>query len=92
MKTRDLEGWDGRLVELAWELSALGFDSVVRFPSDEPPSVQIFLSPGRPRATTAQRGRTSVFTWPRYCAQPNRDQWGRTKMRVAAERILEAAR
>ncbi|MFF5208654.1 hypothetical protein [Streptosporangium sp. NPDC000396] len=87
----DLQGWGGRLVELAWELNDLGFDSVVRFPPGRRPSVEIFLPPGRPRATAEQRGRTSVFTWSRGGTRPDRDRRDRTRMRVAAERIMEAA-
>ncbi|MER5418596.1 hypothetical protein [Streptosporangium roseum] len=64
MRVSDLQGWGGRLMELAWELSDLGFDSVVRLPPGRRPSVEVFLSPGRPRPVTAQRGRTSTFTWP----------------------------
>ncbi|GAA2907721.1 hypothetical protein GCM10010517_74160 [Streptosporangium fragile] len=92
MKVRNLQGWGGRLVELAWELNDLGFDSVVRLPPGERPSVEIFLPPGRPRATTAQRGRAAVFTWPRNRAQPEHSRQRRTALREAAERILEAAR
>ncbi|GAA2879147.1 hypothetical protein GCM10010517_41390 [Streptosporangium fragile] len=92
MRVHDLQGWDGRLVELAWELSDLGFDSVVRFPPGERPSVEIFLPPGRPRATTTQRDRTSVFTWPRNRMQPEHGRQSRTRLREVAERILEAAR
>ncbi|MEU7985680.1 hypothetical protein AB0B56_12525 [Streptosporangium canum] len=64
MRVSDLQGWGGRLVELAWELSDLGFDSVVRLPPGRRPSVEVFLPLGRPRPVTAQRGRTSTFTWP----------------------------
>ncbi|GGL42165.1 hypothetical protein GCM10014719_49340 [Planomonospora parontospora subsp. antibiotica] len=93
------------MVELAWELNELGFDSVVRLPPAGRPSVEIFLPPGRrPRAAMAQRGRTSVFTWERTRHRPpcdrrrrdpqtlDRPRRGRSTMRAAAERILEAVR
>jgi|GEM_PF-5417632 len=97
MKIRDLQGWGGELLELAWELNDLGFDSVVRLSPDRRPSVEIFVPPGRPRAVTAQRGRTSVFTWERTSTRANRDRFkgdeqGRSRMRTAAERLLEVAR
>ncbi|MFI6457206.1 hypothetical protein ACIBF6_37325 [Streptosporangium amethystogenes] len=97
MKVRDLQKWTRELVELAWELNDLGFDSVVRLSPDRRPSVEIFVPPGRSRVATAQRGRTSVFTWERTSAQANRDRFGhdrqgRSRMRMAAERLLEVAR
>jgi hypothetical protein len=69
MRMRDLQGWGVHLVELAWDLNDLGFDSVVRLPPGRRPSVEIFLPPGRPRVSTEQRGRTSVFTWDRSRAR-----------------------
>ncbi|GAA3039119.1 hypothetical protein GCM10017559_79170 [Streptosporangium longisporum] len=51
----------GRLVELAWELSELGVDSVVRLPPDGPASMEIFLPPGRRRSASGKRGRGSMF-------------------------------
>ncbi|MFC7648660.1 hypothetical protein ACFQX6_55595 [Streptosporangium lutulentum] len=87
MKVRDLREWGFHLMELAWELNDLGFDSVVRLPPGRRPSVEIFLPPGLPKATTEQRGRISVFTW-----DQGRDRRSRTRMREAAERIAEAAR
>lgn len=97
MKACDLQGWGGELLELAWELNDLGFDSVVRLSPDRRPSVEIFLPSGRPRATTAQRGRTSVFTWEQTSARADRDRFEggrrvRSRMRMAAERLLEVAR
>ncbi|WP_433359264.1 hypothetical protein [Streptosporangium sp. CA-115845] len=97
MKVRDLQGWGGELLELAWELNDLGFDSVVRLSPGRRPSVEIFVPPGRSRVATAQRGRTSVFTWERTSARANRDRFdherqGRNRMRTAAERLLEVAR
>ncbi|WP_406312607.1 hypothetical protein OHA77_29165 [Streptosporangium sp. NBC_01639] len=101
MRVRDLEGWGGELVELAWELNDLGFDSVVRLAPGRRPSVEIFVPPGA-RVTTTQRGRTSVFTWDRHHSraspdrrdrnQPSRGQPGRSRMREAAERLMEVAR
>ncbi|MEU4411186.1 hypothetical protein AB0F88_42340 [Streptosporangium sp. NPDC023963] len=90
---RDLQGWGGELLELAWELNDLGFDSVVRLSPGRRPSVEIFVPPGRSRVVTAQRGRTSVFTWERR----DRDRQGqeprrRGRMREAAERLAEEAR
>lgn len=79
MRVRELRGWSGHLVELAWELNELGFDSVVRLPPAGRPSVEIFLPPGRPRATTEQRGRTSVFTWNRSRDRPPHTRHGRTR-------------
>ncbi len=97
MKTRDLHGRSGQLVELAWELNELGFDSVVRLPPSGRPSLEIFLPPGRPRTALAQRGRTSVFTWERSRVRQGPDVQGQGRcggsaMRAAAERILEAVR
>jgi hypothetical protein len=101
MRVQDLRRWSGQLVELAWELNELGFDSVVRLPPGGRPSVEIFLPPGRPRAAMAQRGRTSVFTWERtrdrrvrgpHDHRSVRDRRGRSAMRAAAEHILEAVR
>ncbi|MBB4936605.1 hypothetical protein FHR32_000910 [Streptosporangium album] len=97
MRVRDLEGWGGELVELAWELNDLGFDSVVRLSPGRRPSVEIFVPPGPGRVTTTQRGRTSVFTWDRRRSRPSRDrrgrdQPGRSRMREAAERLMEVAR
>ena len=85
------------MLELAWELNDLGFDSVVRLSPDRRPSVEIFVPPGRSRVVTAQRGRTSVFTWQRTSARANRDLFEgdrrvRSRMRTAAERLLEVAR
>ncbi|SFK40937.1 hypothetical protein SAMN05216275_12489 [Streptosporangium canum] len=101
MRVRDLEGWGGELVELAWELNDLGFDSVVRLAPGRRPSVEIFVPPGA-RVTTTQRGRTSVFTWDRHHSRPSRNLWGRdqrgrdqpgrSRMREAAERLMEVAR
>lgn len=96
MRVRDLEGWGGELVELAWELNDLGFDSVVRLAPGRRPSVEIFVPP-EARVTTTQRGRTSVFTWDRHHGRPSRDrrggdQPGRSRMREAAERLMEVAR
>ncbi|MEU8204817.1 hypothetical protein [Streptosporangium sp. NPDC049046] len=92
MKIRDLQGWGGELLELAWELNDLGFDSVVRLSPGRRPSVEIFMSPGRSRVVTAQRGRTSVFTWDRTSTRTDHDRQGRSRMRMAAERLLEVAR
>ncbi|GAA3413757.1 hypothetical protein [Streptosporangium vulgare] len=93
MKIRDLRGWGGELLELAWELNDLGFDSVVRLSPGRRPSVEIFAPPGRSRVATAQRGRTSVFTWERRDrAQQSHDRQGRGRMREAAERLVEVAR
>jgi hypothetical protein len=97
MKAHDFQGCGGYLVELAWELNELGFDSVVRLPPSGRPSVEIFLPPGRPRAAMAQRGRISVFTWERGRTRPGHGAQGRVRcgggaMRAAAERILEAVR
>ncbi|MEU9831151.1 hypothetical protein AB0D67_06355 [Streptosporangium sp. NPDC048047] len=64
MDVSDLSEGSGRLVELAWELNDLGFDSVVRLPPGRRPSMEVFLPPGRPRPVTAQHGRTVTFTWP----------------------------
>ncbi|MEV4378948.1 hypothetical protein [Streptosporangium sp. NPDC049644] len=75
MKASDLQGWGGELLELAWELNDLGFDSVVRLSPGRRPSVEIFVPPGRSRVATAQRGRTSVFTWKRQ----DQDSQGRTR-------------
>ncbi|MFJ2031693.1 hypothetical protein [Streptosporangium sp. NPDC087985] len=83
----DLRGWGGELVELAWELSDLGFDSVVRLPPDRRPSMEVFLPPGRPRVATAQRGRTAVFTWNR---RPKRGVRG--GVREVVERVAGVAR
>ncbi|MET8052262.1 hypothetical protein ABZU75_32155 [Streptosporangium sp. NPDC005286] len=97
MKICDLQEWGGELLELAWELNDLGFDSVVRLSPDRRPSVEIFVPPGRSRVATAQRGRTSVFTWERTSARADRDRLegdrrGRSRMRMAAERLLEVTR
>ncbi|MGW0593636.1 hypothetical protein [Streptosporangium sp. NPDC002607] len=97
MKVRDLQGWGGELLELAWELNDLGFDSVVRLSPGRRPSVEIFVPPGRSRVATAQRGRTSVFTWERTSARADHDRLegdrrGRSRMRMAAERLLEVTR
>lgn len=64
MRMNDPQEGGGRLVELAWELNDLGFDSVVRLPPGRRPSMELFLPPGRPRPVTAQHGRTTTFTWP----------------------------
>ncbi|MFD8527750.1 hypothetical protein ACFV0L_10100 [Streptosporangium canum] len=93
---RDLEGWGGELVELAWELNDLGFDSVVRLAPGRRPSVEIFVPPGA-RVTTTQWGRTSVFTWDRRPSRLSRDrrgcdQQGGSRMREAAERLIEVVR
>ncbi|MEU4832280.1 hypothetical protein [Streptosporangium sp. NPDC023615] len=100
MRVNDLQGWGGELLELAWELNDLGFDSVVRLSSDRQPSMEIFVPLGRPRVTTTQRGRTSVFTWkkrrdrpdPRDRTPQGQEQRGRSRMREAAERLVEVAR
>jgi len=100
MRIRDLQGWGGELVELAWELNDLGFDSVVRLSPGRRPSVEIFVPPGRSRVATAQRGRTSVFTWRRRDdgrarqdrGGKGRDGQKRNSMREAAERLVEVAR
>ncbi|MEV0755517.1 hypothetical protein [Streptosporangium sp. NPDC050280] len=97
MRVRDLQGWGGELLELAWELNDLGFDSVVRLSPGQRPSVEIFVPPGRSRVATAQRGRTSVFTWERTSTRANRNRFEgdrrvRSRMRMAAERLLEVAR
>ncbi|WP_030908871.1 hypothetical protein [Streptosporangium amethystogenes] len=104
MRVRDLQGWGGELLELAWELNDLGFDSVVRFSPGRRPSVEIFVPPGRSRIATAQRGRTSVFSWGRRrdrdqqdrdqqgWTRQGRDRRGRSRMREAAERLVEVAR
>ncbi len=39
MKAHEFRRYGGRLVELAWELNELGFDSVVRLPPAGRPSV-----------------------------------------------------
>ncbi|MEU8036286.1 hypothetical protein [Streptosporangium sp. NPDC049078] len=95
MRIRDLQGWGGELLELAWELNDLGFDSVVRLSPGRRPSVEIFVPPGRSRVATAQRGRTSVFTWRRRDdshARRSSDGQKRNSMREAAERLVEVAR
>ncbi|MFF5114703.1 hypothetical protein [Streptosporangium sp. NPDC000509] len=100
MRIRDLQGLGGELLELAWELNDLGFDSVVRLSPGRRPSVEIFVPPGRSKVVTAQRGRTSVFTWRRRDdgrARQDRDGQGldgqkRNSMREAAERLVEVAR
>ncbi|WP_440098526.1 hypothetical protein [Streptosporangium sp. H16] len=92
MRIRDLRGWGGELLELAWELNDLGFDSVVRLSPGRRPSVEIFVPPARSRVTTAQRGRTSVFTWERRQDPRDHDRRGRGRMREAAERLVEGTR
>lgn len=84
MKVRDLQGWDAHLVELAWELSDLGFDSVVRFPPDRRPSVEVFLPPEPRRAKAVQ--------WCRAAPLPGRrrDRWFQERVRNAVERIAKA--
>lgn len=52
-------------MELAWELSDLGFDSTVRLPPGRRASLEIFMPSGRLRGTTPRRGHVSVFTWSR---------------------------
>ncbi|MEU4835406.1 hypothetical protein [Streptosporangium sp. NPDC023615] len=97
MRVHDLQGWGGELLELAWELNDLGFDSVVRLPPDRRPSMEIFVPPDRPRVTTAQWGRTSVFAWERRRDLRDRNQKSgerraRGRMREAAERLVEVTR
>ncbi|MGJ6967465.1 hypothetical protein ACSDR0_36655 [Streptosporangium sp. G11] len=87
MRVRDLRGWGGRLIELAWELNELGFDSVVRFPPDQQASMEIFLSPGQRRPTTEQRGRVSGCAWGR-----RHEQGTRTRARKVCERITRGTR
>ncbi|GAA0827659.1 hypothetical protein GCM10009525_23770 [Streptosporangium amethystogenes subsp. fukuiense] len=65
MRVREPQEWAGWLVELAWELSELGVDSVVRFPTGRPPSMEILLAPGRHGSTAGRRGRAPVFAWSR---------------------------
>lgn len=80
-RTDDLQDRGGRLVELAWELNDLGFDSVVRLPPGLRPSMELYFPPGRPRSVTAQHGRTVTFTWPgvpdrRTRSRPDHDRAG----------------
>lgn len=82
---RDLRGWDGHLVELAWELSDLGFDSAVRFPPGRRPSVEIFLPPKPRRAREVQWCRTAAPLPGR-----RRDRWLQERVRNAVERITKA--
>lgn len=84
MKVRDLRGWDAHLVELAWELSDLGFDSVVRFPPGRRPSLEIFLPPEPRRGRTAQRDRTPASSRVRQ-----RDRRFQDRVRGAFERIAK---
>ncbi len=87
MRVRDLRGWGGQLVELAWELNELGFDSVVRFHPDRRPSMEIFLPPGQRDLATEQRGRVSA------CTRSRRHERGsRTRARKACERITRGTR
>lgn len=65
MKASTLEGWGGHLVELAWELNDLGFDSTVRLPPGRRPSLEIFITPERLKRTPPRRSRVSMFTWSR---------------------------
>ncbi|GAA3111581.1 hypothetical protein GCM10017600_66710 [Streptosporangium carneum] len=65
MKVLDQQRWKVQLVELAWELSDLGFDSTVRLPPGRRPSLEIFMPSGRSGSTAPLRGRVSVFTWNR---------------------------
>ncbi|MEV7010516.1 hypothetical protein [Streptosporangium sp. NPDC051022] len=65
MKVLDHQRWKVQLVELAWELSDLGFDSTVRLPRGQRPSLEIFMPSGRPGSATPHPGRVSVFTWSR---------------------------
>ncbi|MEV8631945.1 hypothetical protein AB0395_09830 [Streptosporangium sp. NPDC051023] len=62
---RDHHRWKIHLVELAWELSDLGFDSTVRLPPRRRASLEIFMPSGRFRSTASHPGRVSVFTWSR---------------------------
>ncbi|GAA3417393.1 hypothetical protein GCM10018952_49150 [Streptosporangium vulgare] len=87
MRVRDLQGWGGQLVELAWELHELGVDSVVRLSPSGPASMEIFLSPGERRSVTAQQGRVSACTWDRRHGRKRR-----TRTRVACERITRGTR
>ncbi|MEU0518994.1 hypothetical protein [Streptosporangium sp. NPDC006007] len=74
MKVRDLRGWDAHLVELAWELNDLGFDSVVRFPPGRRPSLEIFLPPEPRRGRMAQRDRTLASSRVRQCDRRFQDR------------------
>ncbi|MFF3445037.1 hypothetical protein [Streptosporangium sp. NPDC002721] len=84
---RDLQGWGGQLVELAWELNELGVDSVVRLPPDGPASMEIFLSPGGQRPVAEQHRRASACAWDR-----RHERKPRTKARVTCERITRGTR
>lgn len=85
MKVRDLRGWDAHLVELAWELNDLGFDSVIRFPPGRRPSLEIFLPPEPRRGRTALRDRTPASSRGRQCDRRFQD-----RVRGAFERIAKA--
>ena len=84
MKVRDLRGWDAHLVELAWELNDLGFDSVVRFPPGRRLSLEIFLPPEPRRDRTAQRDRTPASSRSRQCDRRFQD-----RVRGAFERLAK---
>ncbi|WP_344919412.1 hypothetical protein [Streptosporangium oxazolinicum] len=83
----ELQGWGGRLVELAWELNDLGVDSVVRFPPGRQPSMEIFLPPGGRSPVTEQQGHVSAFDWERGC-----ERGTRTRARKVCERITRGTR
>ncbi|WP_440073079.1 hypothetical protein [Streptosporangium sp. OZ121] len=88
MRVCDLQGWGGLLVELAWELNKLGFDSVVRFPPDQQQaSMEIFLLPGQRGPTTDQRDRVSACAWGQ-----RHERGTRTRARMACERITRRTR
>ncbi|GAB2484868.1 hypothetical protein GCM10027187_60480 [Streptosporangium sandarakinum] len=105
MRMNDPQEGSGRLVELAWELNDLGFDSIVRLPPGRRPSMEVFLPLGRPRPVTAQHGRTVTFTWPgvpdRWTrSRPDHDEPDdllpdparRSRMRELAARLAEVVR
>ncbi|GGK72312.1 hypothetical protein Sme01_08320 [Sphaerisporangium melleum] len=76
-------GWKVRLVELAAELDDLGFDSVVRLPPGERPSLEIFVPPDRPAARSSRGGNAKAGGRTR-----RRPDWGR----LVSERLVKGVR
>ncbi|MEV6987238.1 hypothetical protein AB0M95_39090 [Sphaerisporangium sp. NPDC051017] len=83
MEKHEVPGWRGHLLELAWKLNDLGFDSVVRLPPGQRASLEVFVPPGRSKGGRDRRDGRSARV---------RTRRGLSWVRAVSGRIVKGVR